>query len=188
MSDSGVKLYKSDMDNLITMLANKLNKLDKNNTYKFYIVGGAALASYYGLREFSRDIDASCIGNISNVEKDIEEIASEIGILPGWLNFDYEKSESYTPKIVDNSILYKVIENCEFHVASPQLLLCMKLISFRGRPGKFDREDAYKLVEYMRQEGYKVGMQDVIDFFDTLYKPTPELGYGAMTFLMDLGR
>lgn len=120
--------------------------IDHTTTYNLYIVGGAAMVLYYNVRESSMDVDGSWDVNNVVVNKAIDYAADINNINKSWLNSDYEKSPSYTPAIYTNSIFYDQIHNVRFHIVRPELALCMKIIAFRGRRGKYDRADAHSLV------------------------------------------
>lgn len=100
MSDSGRDLNRKDMERLLNEFAVRINKLDPNNDYTLYLVGGAAMVLYYDCRESSRDIDVSWRGNHKVIAKAIHDVADYNSINQSWINNDYEKSESFTRAIL----------------------------------------------------------------------------------------
>lgn len=188
MADSGKDLTSKDMKFLLSELANKIYKKDPHNNYSFFIVGGAAMVMYYNCRNTSRDIDVFWFGNEKIIKHSIVEIANKYKLENTWINNDYEKSESFTKLITNNSIFFDRIKNVNFYIIRPELALCMKLTAFRERPGKFDRADAINIVNIMRANGIVVNTETTIDWLEYFYKPVPELRQSALDFIYGLGK
>ena len=182
MSDSGKILNVNDMEQLLVRLAVKLSNKYPRKVINFYIVGGCAMVMGYRTRYGSTDIDAFWSDDL-NISKDVKEVAKEFNIQDGWLNSDFKKSEGYTNAIMYNSTLYSTILNCNFYIVNPELLLCMKLIAFRTRVGKYDIDDLYNLEKILNNRGIYLNPELIIDWLEKFYNPVPELKQGALNFI-----
>jgi len=82
----------------------------KNTPAEVILIGGAAVVINYGFREMTYDADA--IITASSYMKDaINYVGDKYGLPTGWMNDDFKKTESYTPKIVQYAEYYKTFSN-----------------------------------------------------------------------------
>ena len=107
---------------------------------KIYLVGGAALSLYYFDRDATRDIDAG-FPQDPRIAKVILDIAKRENLPLDWINSDSAMFFGFPPSNYWSSM--KKIGNIELKVASPELLLAMKLKASRGRR---DNEDIIELL------------------------------------------
>jgi len=103
------------------------------------LVGGASTLINYGFREKTYDVDA-----IIQAESSMKEAINVVGdkyFLPnGWLNTDFCRTKSYTPRLIDVSIYYKTFSNVvTLRTVTSEYLIAMKLMS--GRKYKNDLSD-----------------------------------------------
>ena len=131
---------KENLDMYLKELAKEYRKRSgKNTPAEIILIGGAAVVLNYGFREMTYDADA--IITASSYMKDaINSVGDKYGLPTGWMNDDFKKTESYTPKIVQFARYYKTYSNIvTFRTVSGEYLLAMKLKS--GRKYKYDMSD-----------------------------------------------
>ena len=98
---------KSNIDHFLYELAKEYKKM--NRAYpeaEIILIGGASMLVNYSFRDMTTDIDAY-IKASSSMKDAINKIGDAYGFTSGWLNDDFKKTESYTPKIVEYSKFYK---------------------------------------------------------------------------------
>ncbi len=151
-----VSLNEAKINDLFWDLNKELRKKLKKQVPKdfkidLYVVGGACVVVTLHSRESTMDIDA--LWQKSGV---IQDVINAVGDLNGlghtWCNDNFRMTASYTDKIILYSRLYKEFDRLRVYMAKPELLLAMKLISFRVTKPQ-DIEDAKGLVKYLRNKG-----------------------------------
>ena len=131
---------KENLDTLLKELAKEFKR--RNGTAipaEIILVGGAAVLAGYGFRERTTDVDA-----VIHASSAMKEAAGRVGDkynLPhGWLNSDFIRTESYSPKLEQFSVYYKTFSNIlQIRTVSAEYLIAMKLRS--GRKYKNDLSD-----------------------------------------------
>lgn len=136
-------------------LRKRLRKqVPKDFKIDLYVVGGACIVVTLHSRESTMDIDA--LWQKSGVVQDaINAVGDSNGLGHTWCNSDFKRTTSYTNKILLHSKLYREMDRLRVYMAKPELLLAMKLISFRVTKPQ-DIEDAKELVQYLRNKGTDV--------------------------------
>ena len=127
-----VLFTKENIDNLLFQLAKEFRRLNGRKTpAEIVIIGGAAIVTQYGFRASTTDIDAIIVA--SSVIKDAINIVGDRNGLPtGWINQDFKKTDSYSPRISEYSKHYKTFANIlEVRILPPEYNVAMKLASLR---------------------------------------------------------
>ena len=127
-----VAFTKGNLDDYLRMLAKEFRKRNgKVMPAEIILIGGAAVLINYGFREKTYDFDA--IIRASSAMKDaINYVGDENQLQKGWLNSDFTKTNSYSPKLVQYSTYYKTFSNIlTVRTISKEYLVAMKLRSFR---------------------------------------------------------
>ena len=141
MSFDGTGVFtKENLDTMLKELAKEFKK--RNGTAipaEIILIGGAAVLAGYGFREMTTDVDA-----VIHASSAMKEAAGRVGDkynLPhGWLNSDFMRTESYSPKLEQFSVYYKTFSNVlQVRTVSAEYLIAMKLRS--GRKYKNDLSD-----------------------------------------------
>lgn len=128
---------------LLSELNEKLAANDEQGN--IVIVGGAAMALVYCIRDSTHDIDA-IFEQKTEMLSYIREIADEQEISYDWLN-DSVKG-FINPTTICTEPLY-IFNNLTVDVADAETLLAMKLTSARTDPGTHDIDDAIALAQYL---------------------------------------
>ena len=131
---------KDNLDEYLKELAKEFRKMNGTRIpAEIILIGGAAILINYGFREMTYDMDA--IIQASSLMKDaINHVGDRMGLPNGWLNTDFMKTSSYTPKLVQYSRYYKTFSNVlKIRTVSAEYLVVMKLMA--GRQYKNDLSD-----------------------------------------------
>jgi hypothetical protein len=105
---------------------------ERRVTGEIAVFGGAAIVLGFDFRNATQDVDAMIIQGHGQVVKAQEEVGTEFGLPPNWLN---EQGTSYLSKQNDFEMFKTYPSEGQFGLrvlkATPQYLLAMKLLSFR---------------------------------------------------------
>ena len=95
------------------------------------VLGGAAIIAYYSFRAVSCDVDA-VIDADSEIFESIRSVGERFNLDPTWLNDAFKQTESYSPKLVQYSMLYRTFCHClSVRFVTGSYLVATKLKSFR---------------------------------------------------------
>lgn len=125
-------IQKSNIDLYLKELAKNFRKLtSKNIKAEIIIVGGGSIIINYNFRMSSVDIDA-----FNTSEEMIKEaskaVAEKYNLSYDWLNNDFKKTKSYSPKLRQYSIHYKTYSNVlEIRTITREYLIAKKMVSAR---------------------------------------------------------
>ena len=127
-----VRFTTENLDQTMKALAKAYRKLGgKTTPAEIILIGGAAVLADYGFREATYDIDA-IIRASSAMEDAIRSVTDELNLPNGWLNEDFRKTASYTPKLVQysryNKTFYGVVT---VRTVTAEYLVAMKMVSAR---------------------------------------------------------
>lgn len=131
---------KDNLDEYLKELAKEFRKMNGTRIpAEIILIGGAAILINYGFREMTYDMDA-IIQASSSMKDAINHVGERMGLPNGWLNTDFMKTSSYTPKLVQYSRYYKTFSNVlKIRTVSAEYLVVMKLMA--GRQYKNDLSD-----------------------------------------------
>lgn len=129
---SNVPFTSENLDTYLKALAKEYKKLSgKSIPAEIILIGGAAILANYGFRESTYDMDA-LISSSSAISDAISHVGDEYGLPNGWLNEDFIKTKSYTPKLRQYSVHYKEFGRIlEIRTVQAEYLLAMKMVSAR---------------------------------------------------------
>lgn len=149
---------KENLDFCLSKLAKEFRKLNGTKMpAEIILIGGAAILANYGFRDMTYDIDA--IIQASSAMKDaINLVGDEIGLPNGWLNSDFTKTSSYSPKLIEYSEYYKRFGYVlEVRTVSGEYLVAMKLMS--GRQYKNDISDVVGILLEQEERGKPLSLE-----------------------------
>lgn len=72
------------------------------------LIGGASVLINYGFRNMTADIDA-VIHASSSMKDAVNTVGDRFGLSNGWLNDDFKRTDSYTPKLAEYSVYYRTL-------------------------------------------------------------------------------
>lgn len=129
---SNVAFTSENLNTYLKALAKEYKKLSgKSMPAEIVLIGGAAILANYGFRESTYDMDA-LISASSAMRDAISHVGDEYGLPNGWLNEDFIKTKSYTPKLRQYSVHYREFGRIlEIRTVQAEYLLAMKMVSAR---------------------------------------------------------
>ena len=131
---------KENLDNCLRELGKEFRKLNGTAMKaEITLIGGAAILANYGFRDSTYDVDA--IIQASSAMKDaVNRVGDKMGLPNGWLNADFTRTSSYSPKLTTFSTYYKTFSHVlTVRTISGAYLVAMKLMA--GRQYKNDISD-----------------------------------------------
>ncbi len=146
-----VSFTKDNLEYYLKELAKEFKKRGHKSPAEMILVGGASILINYDFRESSMDIDA--VYNARAVMKEaINAVGDKFGLPNGWINDEFIKTESYTPKIIQYSKYYKTFSGVlKVRTIRAEYLVAMKLVS--GRRYKKDLSDIAGIIYEQQLEG-----------------------------------
>lgn len=149
---SDVRFTTENIDQYMKALAKAYKKLGGRNTpAEIILIGGAAVLADYGFREATYDIDAN-IKASSVMEDAIRAVGDEFNLPNGWLNEDFRKTVSYSPKLVQFSHHYKDFYGVvSVRTVTGEYLVAMKMMS--ARQYKNDLSDIVGIIGEHQRKG-----------------------------------
>lgn len=159
---------KENLDSYFKELAKEFRKLNGTKMpAEIILTGGAAILLHYGFREMTYDIDA-IIQASSSMKDAINNVGDRLNLPTGWLNTDFMKTSSYSPKLVQYSKYYKTFSNVlRIRFVSAEFLIAMKLMA--GRQYKNDLSDVIGILLDEERSGRKISLSDVAVAATELY-------------------
>ena len=142
------KFSKAELDLVLNDLGKELKKRLKSKTfsYELIIVGGASILLNYSFRMSTIDID--CLDVNEALMNEIVNLVGAKHKLPvGWINADFVKTDSYTPKLIQYSSFYKSYANGALIVRTikDEYLIAMKMVA--ARKYKHDYSDIFGIIK-----------------------------------------
>ena len=166
MSDNPIT--KANLEQYLKELAKEFRRRSgKGIPAEIILIGGASVIINYGFRELTYDMDA--IINASSAMKDaIRFIGDKYKLPNGWMNDDFVKTGSYTPKIEQYAKYYRKFSNVvTVRTVTGEHLIAMKLMS--GRKYKYDRSDIIGILAAQEKAGKPLSFENVKSAVCDLY-------------------
>jgi hypothetical protein len=156
------------IDYYLRTLGVEFRKLNgKKMRAELVLVGGASVLMNYGFRDSTYDIDA-VIAASSAMKDAINNVGDRLGLPTGWLNADFTKTESYSPKLVQYSKYYKTFSNIlEVRTVTAEYLIAMKLMAGRGY--KNDQTDIIGIIHEHARTGHPITREMIVLAATALY-------------------
>ncbi|MBR5368880.1 MAG: hypothetical protein IK138_06300 [Lachnospiraceae bacterium] len=167
---------KENLEKYLCELAKEYRRQNgKRMPAEIILIGGASVVLNYGFRELTYDTDA-VIRASSSMKDAIDTVGNKYELPVGWLNADFMKTTSYSPRISQFSKYYKTYSNIvTFRTVTGEHLLAMKLMS--GRQYKYDLSDAIGILWEQEKMGKPLTIELVkqacMDLYDS-YEAIPE--------------
>jgi len=142
---SNVPFTRENLDFYLKELAKEFKKLaGKHMPAEIILIGGASVLANYGFRDMTYDMDAIITAS-SAIKDAINHVGDKYGLPNGWLNTDFARTKSYTPKLTEFSVYYKTFSGIlTVRTVAAEYLIAMKLKS--GRRYKNDLSDIVGIV------------------------------------------
>ena len=146
-----VPFTKENLEGYLKELAKEYKKRGRGMPAEMILVGGASVLINYQFRAASYDIDAS-YESPAIMKEAINAVGDKFGLPNGWVNDDFKKTASYTPRIVQYSEYYRTFSGVlQIRTIRAEYLVAMKLVS--GRQYKKDLSDIAGIVYEQQMAG-----------------------------------
>lgn len=166
MSDPAITRERLDL--YLKELAKEFRRRNgKTSPAEITLIGGASVLINYGFREMTYDMDA-ILDAASSMEEAIAFVGDKYGLPKGWINDDFMKTDSYTPRIVQYSTYYRTFSNIvTVRTVTAEYLVAMKLKS--GRQYKYDRSDVIGILWEQEKRGDPLTLERIRKAAGDLY-------------------
>ena len=177
------KLSKEQLDSIFKDIAKELKKKIKNRalSYELIIVGGASILLNYSFRETTVDIDCLDVQD-ALMNEIISNVGEKYQLPNGWINTDFIKTNSYTPKLIQYSSYYKSYANGSLVVRTikDEYLIAMKMMA--ARKYKHDYSDIFGIIK----ENPSLSFDKVMKAVENLYGDSSKILSEMITFVKSL--
>ena len=177
-------INKNNLDNYLNELSKTYKKLAGRKTVvEIILTGGAAIIENYGFRDMTTDVDA--VYNSSSALKEaINIVGDKYGLPNGWLNDDFKKTTSYSPKLYQYCVPYKTFSQVlNIRMVTSEYLIAMKLRA--GREYKNDLSDIVGILSEHQKKGNPISYEQVDTAVNNLYGGWADFDETAITFIKD---
>ncbi|MBQ4069612.1 MAG: hypothetical protein IJC76_10220 [Lachnospiraceae bacterium] len=180
-----VSFTKGNLDECLSKLAREFQKINgKGITAEIILIGGAAVLANYGFRDMTYDVDG-IIRASASMKESINKVGDEMGLPNGWLNSDFVKTKSYSPKLIEYSKFYKRFGYAlEVRTISGEYLVAMKLMS--GRQYKNDISDIVGILCEHKKQGKTLLIEDIERAVCCLYERWDNLPIDSRGFIQEI--
>ena len=146
------------------------------------LIGGAAIIENYGFRDMTTDIDA-IISAASAMKDAISHIGDRFDLPNGWPNADFQKTGSYSSKLLQYSSFYRTFNQVlNVRVVTGEYLIAMKLRAFRQY--KNDLSDIIGVLAEHEKRGDPMTIERIEKAITDLYGSWDGFPNGAKDFMV----
>lgn len=179
---SEVPFTKDNLDGYLKELSKEFRKMNGSRMpAEIILIGGAAVLINYGFREMTYDMDA-IIQASTSMKDAINHVGDRMGLPNGWLNTDFMKTASYTPKLIQYSQYYKTFSNVlRIRTVSAEYLVVMKLMA--GRQYKNDLSDVVGILIEQKNAEREISLDSIKRAANELYEGYENLPESSRTFI-----
>lgn len=176
---------KDTLDLYFKELAKVFRKLNGTKMpAELIVVGGASILINYGFRNSTVDIDA-IIQAFSSMKDAIRTVRDKMGLPDDWLNADFIRTSSYSPKLIQYSKYYKTFSNVlSIRTVTSEYLVAMKLMS--DRDYKNDYSDIIGIIWEQKENGKEIMLEDIKRAVIELYGDYDILSVSAKEFIEEV--
>lgn len=186
-SDAMNYFTKDNLDTFLKELAKEYRKRSgKATPAEIVLIGGAAILANYGFRDMTTDVDA-VIHAASTMKDAINFVGDKFGLPNGWLNADFMRTGSYSPKLLQYSEYYRTYANVlTIRTVRAEYLIAMKLRS--GRKYKNDLSDIIGILSEHEKLGEPITMESIDTAVTNLYGGWDSISEEARQYIQNVMR
>ena len=175
---------KENLDTYLKELAKEFRKLNgKDMPAEIILIGGAAILANYGFRDMTTDVDA-IIHAASSMKDAINRVGDKYDLPNGWLNTEFMRTGSYSPKLVEFSVHYRTYSNVlEIRTIASEYLIAMKLRS--GRKYKNDLSDIIGILAEHEKRNQPITLEMINKAVNDLYGDWTDFPEDSKNFIED---
>ena len=183
-SENKIFFTKENLDTYLKELAKEFRKLNgKDMPAEIILIGGAAILANYGFRDMTTDVDA-IIQATSSMKDAINRVGDKYDLPNGWLNTDFMRTGSYSPKLVAFSVHYRTYSNVlEIRTIASEYLIAMKLRA--GRKYKNDLSDIIGVLAEHEKRNHPITLEMINKAVNDLYGGWEDFPEDSKSFIED---
>jgi len=175
-------ITRENLNEYLKALAKEFRRLNGTRMpAEIVLIGGAAILANYGFRELTYDVDAVIVAS-SVMKEAINIVGDKLNLPQGWLNDDFQRTDSYSDKLLEVSVYYKTFSNIlQIRTVAAEYLVAMKLMS--GRRYKNDISDIYGILWEHQKSGTSISKKAIEQAVIKLYgglEILPEISVGLL--------
>ena len=176
---------KENLDLYLKELAKEFKRLNgKKIPAEIILIGGAAILANYNFRESTSDMDAIIYAS-SAMKQAIHFVADKYQLPNDWLNSDFVKTKSFSPKLINVSKYYRTFSNIvSIRTISAEYLIAMKLKS--ARKYKNDLSDIVGILKEHKEKNQPIPFESINRAIIELYGSWSAINDDAVAFIKEL--
>ena len=181
-SEKDFEFTKENIDIYLKAVAKEYRKLGgKAMPADVILIGGASILINYGFRGATTDVDALIYAS-SAMKDAINHVGDQYELPNGWLNADFMKTSSYSPRLWEHAVHYRTYSNVlTIRTISAEYLIAMKLES--GRRYKKDMSDILGILQEHTGKGSPITMEQIKKAYGDLYGDWSSLSERLRVFI-----
>lgn len=185
MLNNDKTINKGTIDLYLKDLSKEIKKeFGRNVRLELVIVGGASIIINYGFRDSTLDIDAY-VSTGSSIEGAVRRVADKYGLSDEWLNSNFKKTLSYSPKLTQYSRYYRTFNQVlTVRTIDAENLIAMKLVSYR--PYKYDRSDIVGILDSCAELGISMDLDKIKNAVVQIYGDWDHISIEAQNFIEEV--
>lgn len=185
LSNPSKDIGKKELDIYLRELGKEYRKLaGKKNPAEIVLIGGGAILANYNFRTSTTDVDA-IIHAASAMKEAINRVGDKYYLANRWLNEDFLRTVSYSPKIEEFSQFYRQYSNVlQVRTIKAEYIIAMKLRA--GRKYKNDFSDVIGVLMEHEEKNEHISYGDIDRAVINLYGSWNAITEEAKTFLKDV--
>lgn len=149
------------------------------------LISGVVIIANYGFRDMTTDVDA-VIHTVSSMKDAVNRVRDKYNLPNGWLDADFMKTASYTPKLDEYSVRYRQFSNVlNVRTVSAEYLVAMKLCS--EPKYKKDLSDIIGILNEHEKLGVPITMEDIDRAVCNLYDNWDKIPADSVSFKSQRG-
>lgn len=183
-SEKDFEFTKENIDIYLKAVAKEYRKLGgKAMPADVILIGGASILINYGFRGATTDVDALIYAN-SAMKDAINHVGDQYELPNGWLNADFMKTSSYSPRLWEHAVHYRTYSNVlTIRTISAEYLIAMKLES--GRRYKKDMSDILGILQEHAAKNSPITLEQIKKAYGDLYGVWTSLSERLRVFIED---
>ncbi len=185
LSDDSKVFTKDNINLFFRDLSKEYKRLGgKNTPVEIILIGGAAIIESYGFREMTTDIEA-VLPDVSIIKEAINRVGDMHDLPNGWLNADFMKTASWSPKLRQYSVAYRTFNQVlNVRMITGEYLIAMKLRS--GRQYKNDLSDIIGILAEQKRMGNPISMEQIELAVTNLYGGWDDFSEEAKQYIQQI--
>lgn len=185
LSEPKIEFTKDNIDLYLKEVAKEYRRAVKKGMHaELILIGGASILINYGFRNMTTDID-SLIFAASSMKDAINKVRDRYGLPNGWLNEDFKRTDSYTPRLAQFSVYYRTYSNIlTIRTVAAEHLIAMKLRS--GRRYKSDLSDIIGILAEHEKKGAPITLEMVRRAVSDLYGEWESISSESRLFIENI--